>query len=149
MSSTLYKAPVNPDQRVLLFSRQARIKADGVLDPATVGVPGFGVKQAGLCEHRLGGDVQRLRDVLEDLSRGLVQPALELTQIRVGDFRNLSQLAQRQVRELALRLDEFAQAFPVFVGVAHAYAIISFSGAVSRGPASPALSRSPSFCFSP
>jgi len=55
-----------------------------------------------LRQQRFGGQVERLGDQLEDTDGGLVQAALDLAQVGVGDARQLRKLAKREVGELAL-----------------------------------------------
>src|SRR6266487_3064951 len=98
------------DQGCLLRLGQVGVGADGdlylwrgVAAVATV------VEQAGLGEEGLGGQVERSGDRLQHPDRGLVQAALQLAQVGVGDAGQLGQLAQGQVGELALHTDEGAE----------------------------------------
>ena len=60
-------------------------------------------------QELLGRQLQGGRDRVEHLQRGLVQPALHLTEVGVGDTGHRGHLAQRQVGQLALGADELAQ----------------------------------------
>src|SRR5690242_14517556 len=122
MSSTLDESPVDSYEGLLLVGREVTVEPDRLFDRRgrPVAVPGFGIQQAGLREHGLCRYVERLGDVLEDVRRRLVHAALELAQVRVRDLRHLGQLPEREIRELALRLQELAECSERFVRpVAH------------------------------
>src|SRR3954451_3419412 len=55
--------------------------------------------------ERLGGDAQRLGDLLEDLRARLAQPALDLAEVGVGDTGELRQLPKRHVGRGTLLAD--------------------------------------------
>ena len=80
--------------------------------PGQVGGPVGGLEDAGLDVEGLGGDTQRLGDLLEDLGRGPAQPALDLAQVRVRDAGQLRETAQREARRATLLTDERAQIVP-------------------------------------
>src|SRR5215469_16191181 len=80
---------VDANQRFFLIDGKARIELDRVLDAVCIIGVGRAVEQPGLCVHRFGGDVERVCDLLEHVGGRLVETALDLTQIRVGDFRDL------------------------------------------------------------
>src|SRR5579859_666565 len=111
MSSALDETPINSYEGLFLVGREASVELDRVLDARyrPMVVPRFGIKEAGLGEHRLSRDVERVCDVLEHLRRRLVHPALELAQVRIRHLRHLGQLAQLEIRQLALRFEEFAE----------------------------------------
>lgn len=53
---------------------------------------------AGAHVQRLGGDPQRLGDLLQHLRARLAQPALDLAQIRIRHPGGIGELPQRQLR---------------------------------------------------
>jgi adenylate kinase len=119
-------APVDGDERRLLIVAQPLVGRDRGLGPLVAaglsGVRGRGVRSSGpghrvdqarLRQQGLGGQVEPVRDRLEHAHRRLVQAALDLAQIRVGQAGPLGQLAQRQVGQLALRADEGAECLPL------------------------------------
>src|SRR5450631_1431061 len=60
------------------------------------------IKDAGADVERLGRDAQGFGQGLQDLGTGLLQAALDLRDVRVADPSHLGQLAQRELRRLAL-----------------------------------------------
>ena len=58
------------------------------------------LEQSGLHVELLGGDPQRLGELLQDLRAGLAQAALDLAQVGVGDAGLLGQTAQRELAHL-------------------------------------------------
>ena len=58
------------------------------------GEPVGRLEDARLHVERLGGDAQRLGDLLEDLGRGPAQAAFDLAQVRIGDAGQLGEPAQ-------------------------------------------------------
>jgi hypothetical protein len=72
------------------------------------GVGGM-LQQAGLGEQGLRGHVERVGQQPQDAHRRLVQAALDLAQVRVREAGQLRKLAERQVRQLSLAMDEAAQ----------------------------------------
>ena len=84
-------------------ARMARVRS---------GEPDGGLEDAGLHVEGLGGDAQRLGDLLEDLGRGPAQPALDLAQVRVGDAGQLGEPAQREPGRAPLLTDEGPEVEP-------------------------------------
>jgi len=64
-------------------------------------------------------DLQVAGDRVEHLLRGLPQAALDLREVRIGDPRELRQLAQRDLLHLALAADEGAERGFAFLIVGH------------------------------
>src|SRR6266571_134417 len=89
------KTPVNADQRLLLFFREVWVKPDRLLDPADA-IDDV-VKETGSGVEGLGRDLKGGGDALEHLGRRLEHAALDLTQVRVGDARHVSQPAQGEI----------------------------------------------------
>jgi methylenetetrahydrofolate dehydrogenase (NADP+)/methenyltetrahydrofolate cyclohydrolase len=77
----LGEAGVGPDR--VLGGRSVRVGA-GILGLVLAGY--HGVDQAGLGEQGLGGHVEGVGDLLEDPHRGLVQAALDLAEVGVGQL---------------------------------------------------------------
>ena len=78
------------------------------------------MQQACLGQQCLGGDVQRIGDQPDDPDRRLMQAALDLAEIRVGQLRALGQLPQGEVGQLALVADEGAERLHLGVpGICH------------------------------
>ena len=100
------EALVDVQQCTLLFGRQQRIVGDGLANTSRVGV---GIEDAGALVQRLGADLQRLGDLLEDLRRRLAQPTLDLRQVRVAHPGGLGQTPHAHARDLSLRADEVAE----------------------------------------
>ena len=67
--------------------------------------------------ERLGADLERPGDLLEDLRRRPSQPALDLGEVGVGHPRHLGELAQGQLSDVALLTDELAEVVPTAVQV--------------------------------
>src|SRR5207248_7064186 len=66
-------------------------------------------QQAGLLEQGLGGEVERVGEAFQDPDRRRVQAPLELAEIGVRDLGSRGKLAKRELRELALGVDEVAE----------------------------------------
>src|SRR6185437_10249388 len=106
-------APVYGDKRALLFSAEPILCLDRSLHcrgalSVSIARPVV-AEQSRLRQQCLRGDVERVRDQPDDPDRRLVQAALDLAQVGVGQPGPLGQLAQGEVRELALAADEGAQ----------------------------------------
>jgi len=128
-------AAVDRDQGGLLLPGETSVRADRVLGQrgARLGLAGVGgrragghrVDQAGLGEQRLRRHVERVGDGLEHPDRGLVQAALDLAQVRVGQVGQLRELAERQVGHPALAADEGAERLPLRLpGVLHGHLLV-------------------------
>ena len=75
-------------------------------------------------EHRvelLWFETEGRRQRLHDLWRGPVVPTFDLAQIRIGHPRHLGEIPQRDVRQLTLRANEFAEGdeHRIFIGCCH------------------------------
>lgn len=92
---------VDLQQHLLLPLVQRRVGEDDGPRLHLVPVP-LGVEDAGPDVQRLGGDPQRLGDLLQHLRARLAQPALDLAQIRVGHPGGIGELPQRQLRSAPL-----------------------------------------------
>jgi hypothetical protein len=84
---------VDLEQHLLLPLVQRGIGEDDGARLHLVPVP-LGVEDAGAHVQRLGGDPQRLGDLLQHLRARLAQPALDLTQIRIGHPGGIGELPQ-------------------------------------------------------
>src|SRR6266511_234624 len=124
---------VHVDQHLLLPLAQVRVALDRVHQ---AGLLGPLVEDARPDVEGLGADPQRLGDVLEDLGGGLAQPALDLRQVRVGDARQLGQVAHRQLRLAPLVAD-------VAADVADLPSRVELVEAIRHGDASPLVASSP------
>src|SRR5688572_16772106 len=98
--------PVDVDQRLLLAFADRRIAQDLRFE---LGIVLALLEDARPHVQRLGRDAQPLRDRLKHFGRGLAQPAFDLAEIRVGDVRDLAELAERQARVAALVAYELAE----------------------------------------
>src|SRR6266702_1278746 len=94
-------ADIRREQAALLRARAAT----GVLAGLASGM----FQQAGLGEQAFRGHVERVGQQPQHPHRRLVQAALDLAQVRVGEAGQLGELTERQVGQLALAPDEAAQ----------------------------------------
>ena len=104
------------DQRLLLVLGDERVAQDlageVVLALAVLEDPGPDVE-------RLGGDPQRLGDLLEDLGGRLAQAALDLAEVRVGDPGQVGEAAEGQTGAAPLLADERTEVVGAVFGFAH------------------------------
>src|SRR6266511_2673486 len=100
------EAAVDAEQGVLLLGSQALVEPDRLLDRRRSSLI---VQQAGARVQLLRRDLECVGDPLQHLPRRLVEPALDLTEVCVGDVRELAKVPQRQVRDLALEADELSE----------------------------------------
>ena len=77
----------------------ASVRDDRV--PYRVGLTGF--ENSGLDVEHLGGNPQRLRDLVEHFGGRFAQSALDLAQIRIADAGLFGQLTHRHLRRFTLR----------------------------------------------
>src|SRR5438067_10015064 len=123
----LEEAAVHAEQRLLLRRRQHRVGLDRRLGLRE----GVVVAQARLLEHRLDREVERVCERLHHPHRRSVPAALELAQVGVRELGPRGKLAERELRELALRVDEAAEyldlLLPGIVGQAAGAFHVSFS----------------------
>ena len=96
---------VDVDQRALVPLADRDVGQDRGDDVAALVV----VEDPGPHVERLGGDPQPLGDLGQDLGAGLLQPALDLAQVRVGHPGGLRELAQGHLRRLPLLADVLTQ----------------------------------------
>src|SRR5207244_3362650 len=97
---------VHLDQRLLLGLGDAGVAEDLAHHVVLAGAL---LEDARPYVEGLGRDAQRLRDLLEDLGRGLPQSALDLAQVGVADARHVGELAERQPGHPPLLADELAE----------------------------------------
>src|SRR6266702_2352928 len=108
-------APVHREQRGLLLVVEPGIGTDHRLPRARAatavlaGLASGMLQQAGLGEQAFRGHVERVGQQPQHPHRRLVQAALDLAQVRVGEAGQLGELTERQVGQLALAPDEAAQ----------------------------------------
>ena len=105
---------VDADEGLLLVLAQRLVGQD---QPAQIGRPVRRLEDAGLHVEGLGGDAQRLGDLLEDLGGGPPQSPLDLAEIRIGDAGQLGEPAQREAGGAPLLADERAQISPAILGI--------------------------------
>ena len=107
---------------IVWSARMARVRS---------GDPVGGLEDPGLHVERLGGDAQRLGDLLEDLGRGPAQSPLDLAQVGVGDPGQLGQAPQGQPGRSPLLTDEGPEVEPAIFRVgAHSCKRTAASGVV-------------------
>jgi hypothetical protein len=63
--------------------------------------------------------MQCFRNLLEDFRGWFVEAAFDLTQVGIGNLGEIRKLAQREICELTLGADEFAEAFEM-IAIVHA-----------------------------
>src|SRR4051794_25452538 len=94
-------------------------------------------EQPRLREQLLERDVERRRDRVEHRDRRLVQPALDLAEVGVGDLGALGKIAQRQARGDALGADQRAERVePSLPGAVARHGCIFVADAVGYSPSS-------------
>ena len=93
------------------------------------------LEQARTLEHRLGRHVERVGEGFQDANRGRMHPALELTQVGIRHLRTRREVAQRQVGELALGMEELAERLELLLPriVGHDYACSWMARAAAAG----------------
>src|SRR3954447_25772015 len=91
---------IDREKGALLLGCEPLVGSDRRLDVRRRGLRV--VLHAGLGQQGMGRDAERLCERGEDAQRRLVQAALDLAQVGVGDSRELGKLAQRQTGQLAL-----------------------------------------------
>jgi GNAT superfamily N-acetyltransferase len=96
---------VDVDEDLLLPLTQHRVGKDG---GHHFGAAVSRLEDPGSHVELFGRDGQALGDLLQDVRAGLAEPPLDLRQIRVRHAGEAGELAQRDVRLLALLTDEFA-----------------------------------------
>ena len=96
---------VDLQQSLLVLLRQVVVRQHGALDVVVI----CGLEYPGLDVERLGGDPQRLGDLLEYLGRRLPEAPLDLAQVGVRDPRQLRQPPEREPGGAALLADEGAE----------------------------------------
>ena len=130
--SAAKKASVNRDQRLFLLRRQRIVQPNRFFDRARR--LSLLVQQAGACIERLGRDLESVSQALEHMGRRRVHPPLNLTEVGVRHVGQLGKLAQRKIRELALRAYEVADCLPAFVlGLCHVSDSVAKSGGSHYG----------------
>jgi hypothetical protein len=133
------EAPQHRQERFALGGGQGRIVADRLLRHARGPAPARRavlVQEARLREERLHGDAERFGDLCDDPHRRLVQPALELAEIGVGDVAHGGKLAKRELSELALSVDQLAEGLDLAAPGILRHAGAGAAPTPSRGPAS-------------
>ena len=106
----LHVAAVHREQRLLLVVAERRRRAGWRTRCRAARRRRRLVDDAGVREQRLGREVEGAADRLQHADRRLVEPPLELAQVRVRHVGEVGHLAQREVGELALRPDERSRA---------------------------------------
>src|SRR5438445_1553533 len=127
---------VDLDQRLLLSFGDAGV-AQYLADQVVLASALF--EDASSHVEGLGGDAQRLGDLLEDLGRGLAQPALDLAEVGVADARHVGELPERQPRHPPLLADELSEVvhacLELVLHVGHRLTVASATGAAANsGP---------------
>ncbi len=105
---------VDADQRGFLLLSESALGLDGILHIDVlrlVGrlVPLIALQHARLGEQGLRRDIERVGDQPDDPDRRLMQAALDLAEVGIGQPRSLGQLAQGQIRQLPPAADEGAE----------------------------------------
>src|SRR5205814_8569920 len=83
------------------------VEQGGAVDRRAAGL--LVAEEAGLSEQGLGRDVQGPGDRLQDPDRRLVQAALDLAEVGVGDVGQVRQLAEGEIRQSPLTANEGPQ----------------------------------------
>src|SRR5262249_2929217 len=106
LGALVLERPVDLDERLLLAFAERLVAQDAGHEILVVLAL---LEDTGAHVERLGRDLQRARDRLEDLGARFAQPALDLAEVRIRDPGELAELAKRQPRVPALVADEFAE----------------------------------------
>jgi hypothetical protein len=118
---------VDVQQRLLLSLREAGVGQDGQLDRPPD--PGLGADDARADVELLGGDPQRLGDLLQDLGLRAAQAALDLAQVGVADADLLGELPQGESRREPLLPEEVTEGLddglPVLAALAHVSIVLT------------------------
>src|SRR6478752_8860911 len=110
---------VDVEQRLLLSLGEHGVGEDGELDGSADALLETDDPRSHV--ELLGGDAQRLGQLLQDLCRRPAQPALDLAQVRVGDACLLGELTQRQLRADALLPEVVAEGLDGVADLAHCH----------------------------